>query len=469
MMSTKITQNKRKFPGLKRVIQLSSGVDSRDVVTSPVILQISTSDIGGGAEKIGWDLHHAYRARAYHAWLAVGHKYSSDPTILQIPNEAYWAFWIKLFKRIADSGFPVPARFRRLCRHLAKIHHRISKKYGYENFYFPGSRHLLDLPPQKPDILHGHNLHGLYFDLRGIPSLSSRIPVVLTLHDAWLLGGHCAHSLDCERWRTGCGHCPYLTVTVPLRRDGSAYNWRRKQKIYARSRFYVATPSHWLMEKVKQSMLAPAVIEDRVIPNGMDLSVFYPADKQAVRTELGIPPDVRVLLFSAAKAQKSVWKDYQTMRSAVELLVNHIQDQSLLFIALGEDSVGKQIGRADINFVPYQKDPALVARYYQAADVYIHAAKADTFPNAVLEALASGTPVVATAVGGIPEQVDDGVTGFLVPPGNFKEMATAIQKLLQDNTLHRQMSVQADETARRRFDANRMAEEYLEWYQKILS
>jgi glycosyltransferase involved in cell wall biosynthesis len=58
---------------------------------------------------------------------------------------------------------------------------------------------------------------------------------------------------------------------------------------------------------------------------------------------------------------------------------------------------------------------------------------------------------------------------LLVPPGNPGDMAAAIQKLLQDSSLHHQMSIQAVEVARQRFDANRMVEEYLEWYQHILS
>jgi len=65
----------------------------------------------------------------------------------------------------------------------------------------------------------------------------------------------------------------------------------------------------------------------------------------------------------------------------------------------------ERIGQAEVKFVPYQSSPEDVAKYYQIADVYVHAARADTFPNTVLEALACGAPVVATAVGGIPEQI----------------------------------------------------------------
>ena len=52
---------------------------------------------------------------------------------------------------------------------------------------------------------------------------------------------------------------------------------------------YVTTPSQWLMERVRDSMLAPAIIESRVIPNGVDTSIFSPGDKVAARAALGIP------------------------------------------------------------------------------------------------------------------------------------------------------------------------------------
>ena len=119
--------------------------------------------------------------------------------------------------------------------------------------------------------------------------------------------------------------------------------------------------------------------------------------------------------------------------------------------------------------MPYQKDPKVVARYYQVADVYIHAARADTFPNTVLEALACGTPVVATAVGGIPEQVEDGVTGFLMPPGDAEAMAEAIITLLTDDALRMRLGRNAAEDAQRRFTLNRQVEAYLGWYEELVA
>ena len=156
------------------------------------------------------------------------------------------------------------------------------------------------------------------------------------------------------------------------------------------------------------------------------------------------------------------------MRAAVAQVAECGGGQSVLFIALGEDAPAERIGQTEVHYVPYEEDPKAVARYYQAADVYIHAARADTFPNTVLEALACGTPVVATAVGGIPEQIEDGMTGFLVSPGDSEMMADRIKQLLDHDGLRQQMRQQAAETAQRRFDLERQIHDYLGWYEEII-
>lgn len=439
----------------------------------PHILQVSTADIAGGAERVAWNLFRAYRARGYTAWLAVGHKYSADPDVLVVPNRdarsAWPRLWWALHRRLQALAGKMRGAYRlsRMARRLAEPERWLDKYRGIEDFHFPGTWHLLALPPELPDIVHCHNLHGDYFDLRALPFLSQQVPVVLTLHDAWLLSGHCAHSFDCERWQTGCGHCPDLTIYPAVRRDGTAYNWSRKREIYAASRLHVATPSRWLMDKLERSMLFPAVLEARVIPNGIDLSLFRQSDRHAVRAELGIPQDARVLLFAANGIRRNIYKDYETMRSAVARVAERLDGQRVLFVALGESSPAEQVGRAEIHFVPYQESPETVARYYQAADVYLHAAHTDTFPNTVLEALACGLPTVATAVGGVVEQVRDEVTGYLTRRGDAEEMAVRVEQLLRDESLHRSFAENAVLDAHQRFDLSHQVDEYLAWYEEL--
>ncbi len=453
------------------------------------ILQVSTVDIVGGAEKVAWNLFQAYRARGHNSWLAVGSKRSDDADVMVICNNSSTP-WTRLCRAVGEKGEQLQGKghglwqVARACKHPRR---EVESWLGIEDFNYPGTRQIINMTPQKPDIVHCHNLHGGYFDLRALPWLSHQAVTILTLHDAWLMSGHCAHSFDCERWRIGCGQCPDLNIPPAVQRDATAYNWRRKRDIYAQSRLYISTPCEWLMRKVEQSMLTPAVVEARVIPNGIDLSVFRPADKQAVRAALGIPQETEVLLFTAHGIRRNMWKDYQTMRNATALVAERIDRRDLLFIALGEDAPAERIGHAEVRFVPYEKDTEATARYYQAADLYLHAARADTFPNTVLEALACGIPVIATAIGGIPEQVKgleaaegqsqtaklnrysaEEATGILVPAGDAAEMAVGIERLMNDDSLRRRMGENATKDARKRFDLQRQVDSYLEWYERIL-
>jgi glycosyltransferase involved in cell wall biosynthesis len=453
------------------------------------ILQVGTFDVGGGAEKVAWDLFRSYRAQGHSSWLAVGNKRGDDPAVVQIPkrNGSWSRVWLDLEKRLEpfdENNRRLISRTRTALRMLAQPRHELGSRFGLEDFDYPGTKKLLQLVPHKPDVIHCHNLHGGYFDLRAIPWLSRQMPLVLTLHDAWLLAGHCAHSFACERWKIGCGQCPDLTIYPAIGRDATAYNWRRKKNIFSRSRIYVSTPSEWLMRKVEQSLLRPSIAETRVIPNGVDLAVFRPAGKRAARRALGISQDVAVVLFTAYQPQTNIYKDYKTLRAAMVRIAQSMQ-RDVLFLALGGEAATEHVGNVEVLSVPYQSDPKVVAEYYRAADLYVHASRIDTFPCSVLEALACGTPVVATEVGGIPEQIKglrgmitasvassrydpNHATGVLVPAGDPELMAESIRRLLNDDPLRGQIAENASKDARYRFALEDQAQLYINWYEELI-
>ena len=216
-------------------------------------------------------------------------------------------------------------------------------------------------------------------------------------------------------------------------------------------------------------MLAPAVVTARVIHNGADLSVFRPGNKQQARAALGLAPDQPILAFVAAGIRTNPFKDYATMESALARVASRGEGSDVLFLCLGERGAELSSGRARIRFVRYEKDLAKVAQFYQAADVYLHAARAEVWGNTVTEALACGIPVVATAVGGIPEQIEDGETGFLTPPRDAEGMAARIEQLLADGALRQRMGAKAAEVARERFSLDRQVDEHLDFFANILS
>lgn len=452
------------------------------------IVQISVRDIGGGAERVAWGLYDAYRQLGLKSRFVVGYKFSNDPQLVRLPNQEYYSKWVRFWRDQGDNLSPYLTvrgawQLQALLYGLGQPQRWINTQRGCEDFDFPGVWHLFESLTDLPDIVQCHTLHGGYFDLRALPWLSHRTHVILTLHDAWLMTGHCAYSFDCERWQSGCGQCPYLGTYPSLTRDNTAYNWQRKQAILTRSKIYISTPSDWLMQKAVKSLLVPAIQEARVIPNGIDLSIFQPADQQSAREALGLPQNAAILLFVANGIRHNSWKDYQTLRNCLALIAERASHQNLYLIALGEAGPSERIGAAEIHFVPYQKNPRTIARYYQAADLYLHAARADTFPTTVLEALGCGTPVIATAVGGIPEQIKSleigysrlkgyspqEATGILVAPGDAKQMAQSVLFLLNSPKLRRQLSDNAARDAQARFNLEQQVNAYLEWYQQIVN
>ena len=455
------------------------------------ILTVTTRGTGSGAERVAWNLFSGYRARGHGSWLAVGTRDTDDPGVFEIPNDACRTAWSRLWlsasrpllRREDRERWARPLRL--LLAGIGDPARAAAQVLGHEDFHYPGTRRLLELPPERPAIVHAHNLHGGYFDLRELPRLSRHAPTVVTLHDAWLFSGHCAHSFECERWRTGCGRCPDLTIYPAVARDATASNFRRKRRIYSASALWVAAPSRWLAGRLADSMLAPAARECRVIPNGVDLATFTPGDRNAAREKLGLPRDAVILLFAANGILNNPWKDFRTLRRAVALAARSLPDQRVLLLALGEDAPAERAGNAEIAFLPYQLHHDLVAAYYHAADLYVHAARAETFPNTVLEALACGTPVVASAVGGVLEQVrglplpgadpthpahgPEQGTGALVPPGDPESLAAVIASLANDPELRRRLGENAARDARGRFDRDVQVDAYLEWFREILA
>ncbi len=459
------------------------------------ILQVSASETGGGAASVAGSLTRGYRNSGCLVWQAVGRKTSDDPNVFVIPEDdgAFYRVtgYLALQRQLQEMASRSPGRgwglLGRSLRLATRPRALLDQWRGREDFEFPGTYRVLDLLPARPDLVHCHNLHGGYFDLRALPWLSRQVPTMLTLHDAWPLSGHCAHSFDCDRWKTGCGECPDLSIDPAIRRDATAHNWARKRSIYAQSRLYVATPCQWLLDKVERSMLAPAIEQARVIPNGVDLSVFRPADKGSTRAALGISPDAAVLLVTTGH-RGGMWRDHQTLRSAIGSIVARSGRPDTCVLVLGDDAAVRTLrlrGAAgtDVRSVGYQASPMAVARYFQAADVYLHAARADTFPNVILEALACGTSVVATAVGGIPEQIRsapvdavrdnaltrlEAATGILVPAGDAGAFADGVLALLAHSEARCLIARNAANDARERFDSTRQTDSYLAWYRTII-
>jgi len=316
----------------------------------------------------------------------------------------------------------------------------------------------------KPDVIHFHNIHGYYLDLSIAEAMDKLgIPVVWTLHDAWPLTGRCAYFLDCERWRTGCGRCPYTREYPKAYIDSSAWMWPRKRRLLGELwKPVIVTPSRWLANLVNEACNRRLHVE--VIPNGIDTTVFRPVDRLQARKELGLPENKKIVLFAAAKPsekRKGITYFFEALK--------YVQADNWMALAVGGmvDFAELVPHGVEVRQLGYVKEAEDMAKVYSAADLYCITSLADNFPTTVLESMACGTPVAGFAVGGIPEQVTEGC-GQLVTPGDAKALGQAITDLLNDNTKRKTMGELCRKRVEQEYNLQLFTERHLALYRELV-
>ncbi|WP_218081286.1 glycosyltransferase [Anthocerotibacter panamensis] len=339
---------------------------------------------------------------------------------------------------------------------------RVSRTLGLSTSYDLRALKIQQTPAyRQADILNLHTYHR-FFSYLNLPWLTREKPTVLTLTDLWAFTGHCSYSFECDRWRTGCGQCPNLGVHPAIERDGTALEWRLKDWAYRQTRLTIVTKSRWMTKLVQQSMLSHFPV--RQIYNGIDTAVYRPHDRNQCRQELGLPLDKKILLFLAARLEDPR-KGYDLLLQALQKLPERLKGEILL-LTLGQGSdLAMGVVQKSLGFVAEDERKA---RCYAAADLFIFPTRDEVFGNVALESVACGTPVVAFKVGGVPDLVRPGITGYLALPEDAEDLGRGIVELLNNEVLRQRMSKHCRTVAVREFALELQVQNYVTLYEELL-
>ena len=268
--------------------------------------------------------------------------------------------------------------------------------------------------------------------LRGLRAIFRFVPYVIRL---WRVAGEVDlfHIMANSGWSWHLFAAPAVWI-ASMRGVGSVVNYRggEAEMFLARSGRLVratlrranvlAVPSGFL-----QNVFSKCGVASEVVPNIVDLQRFRPSDLAQG------PAHAHIVV---ARALEAIY-DIPTALRAFSQVRRHIPNAKMSVAGSGPErdallSLAKGLGITDgVRFVG-SLNREQMAELYRSASVVINPSRVDNMPNSVLEAMAAGAPVVSTNVGGVPFILQDGVTGLLVPAGDYAAMADAVARVLRD-------------------------------------
>jgi glycosyltransferase involved in cell wall biosynthesis len=283
----------------------------------------------------------------------------------------------------------------------------------------------------KPDVIHAHDPHGVA--MAGLAlSMSTQLakpPLIASRRvDFHLRGGRMS------RWK------------------------------YRQVDFFICAS-----EAIRLMLVADGVPDTRTctVHEGIDIERVDSAPPAKLHEELWLPHHAPLVGNVAALTPH---KGQRHLVEAAALVVRQVPDARFIIAGEGElrESLTRQIKEHHLEkhvmLTGFRPD---VLSLHKAFDVFVMSSITEGLGTSLLDAMAAGKPTVASATGGIPEVVLDGVTGILVPPRDHAAMAAAIAKLLNDAALRERMGAAGRARAVERFSADRMLKETLSVYRRV--
>ena len=407
------------------------------------ILLINLADINGGAARAAYRIHHALRIHGVDSHMLVNIASAQDWTV-----EGPHGIWGKAIARVRGP----------LGDLLSK-----ALRTGNPSIHSPAvipSRWSNQVNATDADVIHLHWINREMISVVDIGHIKK--PVVVTLHDMWYFCG-AEHYTEDYRWRDG-----YKINNRPDYESGFDLNrWTAMRKLkHWKSPMHIVTPSHWLADCVKQSVL----MRDwplSVIPNTIDTNVWQPVDKILARKLLGLPLGVPLLLFGAMGGAQDPRKGFDLLKSALNHLHGELPGLELMIFGQLAPKVPVNIG-FPIHYAGHLHDDVSLRLLYSASDAIVVPSRQEAFGQTASEAHACGTPVVAFNVTGLRDIVEHQITGYLAKAYDPVDLAQGLCWVLADPIRLANLGQQARARAEKLWSYETVAGQYESVYRAVL-
>jgi glycosyltransferase involved in cell wall biosynthesis len=353
-----------------------------------------------------------------------------------------------------------------------KVHHSLNrriKNYWISKIYINRANvifstgldgvNFLSHPIYKTaDIIHLHWINS-FASINTISKIDK--PIVWTLRDMWPFTGGCHISLGCEKFKDICGNCPQLNGLISY--DLSTYILKLKRSKFSSKIVFVGI-SNWISGLAKSSsLLKKHRIE--TISNNIDTNRFVRIEKKVARAKLNLNTGKKFILIGA-EVLTEPWKGFTYFLDSIGYLKS--KNIHFLFFGMLDLSILEKF-EIEFTYLGQIRDDIILNNIYSAADVFVAPSIYESFGKTIVEAMASGTPVVCFDATGPKDIVEHLITGYKVKPLNCVDLASGIDWVLNlDSKEKETISQNCIERAKRLFDSSVIAAQYLTLYEEMI-
>ena len=328
---------------------------------------------------------------------------------------------------------------------------------------YPYGWRLLNHPSfKRADVVHYHLLHNNMISYAMFPELSSAKPSILTIHDPWLLTGHCIHPINCVKWeRHECKDCPHLDRVFSMNEDNASYMWELKKAVFANLDIDLVVASKWMYDMVRRSPITSHFKNVHLVPFGIDTSLFTTGrDKAAIRLRHGIPQENVALFF---RSDPSLFKGLAYIQEMLEQMQTSVP---ITLLTVGQSGV-VQPGRYGIIEKGWVDDEELMADLYAASDIFLMPSVAEAFGVMAIEAMATGLPVVVFEGTALPDVTFAPDCGIVVENNCAIRFAKIVERLVEYPEERQKRGCLARTLAVENYDTSKHYQVMLELYKEV--
>ncbi len=313
-----------------------------------------------------------------------------------------------------------------------KLHAFFCRLTGKQGFYSTSVTvkllHLFD--SLNIDTIYIVCIHGYYINERYLYKYVSdnHIRLVHLMIDEYAFTGKCAYTYNCTRYLQGCGKCPNKNkYPASYLLDGSAKVFSMKMSAYAILDNAVFVGPKFVVD---QALASPLFKNNKslrlcVLDEAIDMDIYYPRETNKLRESLGIKDDK--IIITCVVPYYGEENDRKGGRYFIELARKFVDDTRYCFVHVGYNN--SKTEELPGNYIPvgFIKDQNLLAEYFSLGDLFVFPSLQDTMPNACLDALACGTPLLCFNISGMPFVASNEV-GIFVEPRSIEKLYDVIIK-----------------------------------------